>query len=45
MYKIKKSANNDDNCAIINTWLIKWDMRQSDLTENSLNGKVFTGHL
>jgi len=30
---------------MINNWIIKLDMRQSDLTENSLNGTVFTGHL
>ena len=42
MYKIEKIVGNNNNWAITNNWIIKWNKRESDFTENSLNGTVFT---
>ena len=45
MYKIKRLVGNNNNCAIIHSSIITWDMHQSELTENSLSATLFTGHL
>ena len=42
MCKIEKIVGNNNNWAITNNWIIKWNKRESDFTENSLNGTVFT---